>query len=161
MTLLSDTVRAEIDHWLSRFPAEQKQSAVLAALHALMHEDRYLATDKMAAVAAYLDMPAVAVYEVASFYSLFETDPARAARHRISVCTNVSCMLNGADDLLAHIEDKLGIQVGEVTADGRCYLKPEEECLAACCEAPMMQINHVYYTQLTPAKVDAILDELL
>lgn len=158
--ILSAHERAEIDSWLARYPVDQRQSALLGALRAVMHEDHYLSIPKMDAVAAYLGLPPIAVYEVASFYSMFETDERAAARHSISVCTNISCMLNGADDILAHIEKKLGVRLGEATPDRKFYLKREEECLAACCGAPMMQVNHVYYTELTPAKVDSILDGL-
>lgn len=112
----------------------------------------------MDAVATYLNMPKIAVYEVASFYSMFETKP--VGRHSISVCTNVSCMLRGADKIVAHVETKLGIKTGESTSDGRFYLKQEEECLAACCGAPMMQVNHVYYENLSPERVDEVLDNL-
>lgn len=157
---LSEFERAEIEKWLACYPAEQKQSAVLGALRAVMHEDHYLSRPKMDAVAAYLDMPPIAVYEVASFYSMFELDEKNAAKYSISVCTNVSCMLCGSDEILAHIENKLGIKLGEATADKRFYLKDEEECLAACCNAPMMQVNHVYHTDLTTAKVDEILGGL-
>ncbi len=159
-TLLSAHERAEIDSWLARYPADQRQSALLGALRAVMHEDHYLSVPKMDAVAAYLGLPPIAVYEVASFYSMYETEERAAARHSISVCTNISCMLNGSDDILAHIEKKLGVRLGESTADRKFYLKREEECLAACCGAPMMQVNHVYYTELTPEKVDSILDGL-
>lgn len=155
--LLSDHARAEIDHWLTKYPAERKQSAVLAALREVQHENGgFLTTDLMDAVAEYLGLPAIAVYEVASFYSMFETKP--VGRHSISVCTNISCMLCGGDSILAHIERKLGIKLGESTADGKFFLKREEECLAACVGAPMMQIDHVYYENLTPEKVDQILD---
>jgi len=98
----------------------------------------------------------VQVYEVATFYSMFETKP--VGRHWISVCTNISYMLCGGDELQSHIEKRLGIKVGESTADGRFYLKREEECLAACNNAPMMMVDHVYYENLTPEKVDEILD---
>lgn len=156
--LLSQHLREEIDDWLSRFPADQKQSAVLAALRAVQHEDGYLSTEKMAAVAGYLDMPEIAVYEVASFYSMYNLKP--VGRHTIAVCTNVSCMLCGSDDIVAYLENKLGIKTGESSADGKFYLKREEECLAACCGAPMMQVDHVYYENLTLEKVDEILDNL-
>ncbi|MFZ1386912.1 MAG: NADH-quinone oxidoreductase subunit NuoE [Thiolinea sp.] len=159
-TILSAHEQAEIDSWLARYPANQRQSALLGALRAVMHEDHYLSVPKMDAVAAYLGLPPIAVYEVASFYSMYETDERAAARHSISVCTNISCMLNGSDDILAHIEKKLGVRLGESTVDRKFYLKREEECLAACCGAPMMQVNHVYYTELTPEKVDSILDGL-
>lgn len=158
--LLSHHERAEIDAWLQRYPEDKKQSALLAALRAVMHEDHYISREKMDAVADYLGLPEIAVYEVASFYSMYELDKKAAAKYSISVCTNVSCMLCGSDDILAHIENKLGIKLGETTPDGKFFLKVEEECLAACSSAPMMQVNHVYYTHLTPAKVDAILDGL-
>ena len=157
--LLSAHARAEIDHWLTRYPADQKQSAVLAALREVQHENGgYLTTQLMDAVADYLGMPPIAVYEVASFYSMYELKP--VGRHNIAVCTNIYCMLRGGDTVLAYIEKKLGIKLGESTPDGKFYLKKEEECLAACCGAPMMQVNHVYYEQLTPEKVDQVLDSL-
>ena len=112
----------------------------------------------MDAIAAYLKLPAIQVYEVATFYSMFETKP--VGRHSISVCTNISCWLRGADDLVAHIEKKLGIKLGESTPDGKYYLKREEECLAACCGAPMMMVDHHYFENLTPEKVDEVLDSL-
>ena len=157
--LLSVHARAEIDHWLPRYPADRKQSALLAALREVQHENHgYLTTALMDAVADYLDLPAIAVYEVATFYSMFETHP--VGRHNIAVCTNISCMLRGGDTVLAYIEKKLGIKLGESTPDGKFYLKREEECLAACCGAPMMQVDHVYYEHLTPEKVDQVLDSL-
>ncbi len=156
--LLSDHEKAEIDRWLAKYPEDQKQSAVLAALRELMHTDGYLKTEKMDAVADYLDMPEIAVYEVGSFYSMYELEP--IGRHTISVCTNVSCMLCGSDQIVDHIEKKLGIKTGESTPDGKFFIKREEECLAACCGAPMMQVDHVYYENLTPEKVDEILDNL-
>jgi len=157
--LLSAHARAEIDHWLTRYPADRKQSAVLAALREVQHENGgYLTTELMDAVADYLDLPPIAVYEVASFYSMFELQP--VGRHNIAVCTNISCMLRGSDTVLSYIERKLGIKLGESTPDGKFYLKKEEECLAACCGAPMMQVDHVYHENLTPEKVDRILDSL-
>jgi len=156
---LSEHVRAEIDRWLERFPPDQKRSAVLAALREVQHEnDGYLTLEQMDAVADFLEMPKIAVYEVASFYSMLETKP--VGRHSISVCTNVSCMLCGADEIVDYIERKLGIKTGESTEDGRFYLKQEEECLAACCGGPMMMVDHKYYENLTPEKVDRILDAL-
>lgn len=156
---LSEHARHVINEWLAKFPPERKRSAVLAALREVQHENGgYLTIGLMDAVADYLELPNIAVYEVASFYSMFETRP--VGRHSVSVCTNVSCMLCGADDIVAHIEKKLGIKPGESTPDGRIYLKEEEECLAACCGAPMMQVDHKYYEHLTPARVDEILDAL-
>lgn len=158
--LLSTYEREDIDHWLTKYPPEQKRSALLAALRAVMHEDHYLSVEKMDAVADYLDLDKIAVYEVASFYSMYETDEKAAAKYSISVCTNVSCMLRGSDEIVEHIETKLGVKTGESTPDRKFYIKQEEECLAACSSAPMMQVNHVYYTDLTTEKVDEILDNL-
>lgn len=158
LPLLSEYVRGEVDAWLVRYPVDQKQSAVLGALRALQHEDGYLKTENMDAIAEYLDMPAIAVYEVASFYSMFQLEP--VGRHTLSVCTNLSCMLCGADEIVEYLKSKLGIDLGESTPDGKFFLKKEEECLAACCGAPMMQVNHVYQENLTLEKVDSILEEL-
>jgi NADH-quinone oxidoreductase subunit E len=156
---LSDHVREEIDHWVAKFPPDRKRSAVISALHAVQHENRgFLTTELMDSVAAYLDLPNILVYEVASFYSMFETKP--VGRHHISVCTNISCMLRGSQEVVEYVERKLGIKTGDSTSDGRIYLKREEECLAACCGAPMMMVDHVYHENLTPQSIDQILDEL-
>jgi NADH-quinone oxidoreductase subunit E len=156
---LSAHVREEIDHWVAKFPPDRKRSAVLSALHAAQHENNgSLTTDLMDAVAAYLELAPIHVYEVATFYSMFETKP--VGRHHISVCTNISCMLRGSQEVVDHVEKKLGIKTGESTADGRIYLKREEECLAACTGAPMMMVDHVYHENLTPESIDKILDEL-
>lgn len=158
-TILSKKVCKEINMWLKKYPAEQKQSAVLAALRAVQHENKgYLTTELMDAVAEYLEMSKIAVYEVASFYSMFETKP--VGKHSISVCNNISCMLMGADNIVDHVEKKLGIKTGESSKDGKFYLKCEEECLAACCGGPMMMIDHIYYENLTTEKVDEILESL-
>lgn len=156
--LLSAHVREEIEGWLARYPEDQRQSAVLSALRAVQHEAGHLSTELMDAVAEYLGMPEIAVYEVASFYSMFTLQP--VGRHTIALCTNISCMLRGSEQILAHLQGRLGIGLGESTPDGRFYLKREEECLAACCGAPMMQVDHVYYEDLTPERVDEILDNL-
>lgn len=157
--LLGTHVCGEIDGWVAKFPAGKQRSAVLASLRAVQHENGgYLTEELMDAVAVYLDLAPVAVYEAATFYSMLETKP--VGRHSVSVCTNVSCMLCGGEETLAYVEKKLGIRAGESTSDGRIYLKREEECLAACKDAPMMMVDHVYYTHLTPEKVDEILDGL-
>ena len=157
--LLPDHTRSEIDHWLSKFPKDQKRSAVLAALSAAQHQNQgYLTTDLMDAVAEYLEMAAIHVYEVASFYSMYEIKP--VGRNNVAICTNISCMLMGSGSIVEHVENKLGIKIGESTEDGRIYLKCEEECLAACAGGPMMQVNHKYYENLTAEKVDEILDGL-
>jgi len=156
--LLSHT-RHEIDDSVSKFPSDQKRSAVLSALNSAQHQNKgFLTVDLMDAVAEYLEMPAIHVYEVASFYSMYEIKP--VARNNVAICTNISCMLMGSDTIVSHVENKLGIKIGESTEDGRIYLKCEEECLAACAGGPMMQVNHKYYENLTPEKVDEILDGL-
>jgi NADH-quinone oxidoreductase subunit E len=158
-TALSDATRREIDHWVARFPPGRQRSAVLSALRAAQEQNQgYLTPALMDAVAAYLQLPPIQVYEAASFYSMFETHP--CGRHHVSICTNISCMLRGAEDLVVHVERRLGIREGESTADGRIFLKREEECLAACTGAPMMMVDHHFYEHLTPASVDAVLDKL-
>jgi len=155
--VLSEHTRQEIDHWLEKFPPERRRSAVIAALRAAQHQnDGYLTTELMDAVAAYLGLPPVQVYEVASFYSMFETRP--VGRVHVSVCTNISCMLCGSDRIVEAVEKHLGIKVGESTPDGKFYLKREEECLAACNNAPMMMVDHVYHENLTPEMAVRILD---
>ncbi|MCB1597111.1 MAG: NAD(P)H-dependent oxidoreductase subunit E [Gammaproteobacteria bacterium] len=157
--ILSEHLRAEIDRWVARFPEGRQRSAVIAALHAAQHENHgYLTPELMGAIAGYLGLPPIQVYEVAAFYSMLETKP--VGRHSISVCTNISCMLRGGENILAYLEKKLGVKVGESTPDGQFYLKCEEECLAACCGAPMMMVDHKYHENLTPAKVDEILDNV-
>jgi len=157
--LLTDHTREEIDEWLKKYPEDKKRSAVLAALRAVQHQNEgYLTTELMDAVADYLDLPKIHVYEVATFYSMYETKP--VGRHNVAICTNISCMLMGSDSVVGYIENKLGIKVGESTEDGRIYLKQEEECLAACAAGPMMQVDHVYHEKLTPEKIDEILDGL-
>jgi len=158
-SLLSTHVREEIDRWKARFPEDKQRSAVIGALHAVQHEnDGYLTAELMNEVADYLGLPAIQVYEVATFYSMFQTKP--VGRHNVAICTNVSCMLRGAEEIVSHVEKKLGIRTGESTGDGRIYLKKEEECLAACCGGPMMMVDHKYYENLTIEMVDAILDGL-
>jgi NADH-quinone oxidoreductase subunit E len=157
--LLNEHTRHEIDEWIGRFPTGRHRSAVLSALRFTQEQnDGFLTPELMDGVAEYLRLPSIQVYEVASFYSMFETHP--CGRHHVSICTNISCMLNGAEDLVAHCEKKLGIKLGESTADGRIFLKREEECLAACTGAPMMMVDHIFHEYLTPEKVDKVLDEL-
>jgi NADH-quinone oxidoreductase subunit E len=156
---LSEHVREEIDRWVAKFPPDRKRSAVISALHAVQHENRgFLTSALMDAVADYLGMHPILVYEVATFYSMFETKP--VGRHHLSVCTNISCMLRGSQEVVDRIEKKLGIKTGESTPDGRIYLKREEECLAACTGAPMLMVDHVFHENLTPESIDRILDEL-
>lgn len=156
--LLTPAARAEIDAWIAKYPPERKQSAVMAALRIAQDQNGgWLTTELMDAIAAYLEMPPVAVYEVATFYSMYELEP--VGRHKICVCTNISCMLRGSDEVVAHLSKRLGIKLGETTADGRFTLK-EVECLGACVNAPVMQIARQYHEHLTPETLDKILDGL-
>jgi NADH-quinone oxidoreductase subunit E len=156
---LSKHVREEIERWKARFPEDRQRSAVIGALHAVQHEnDGYLTAEQMNEVAVYLELPTIQVYEVATFYSMFQTKP--VGRNNVAICTNISCMLRGADELVRHVERKLGIKLGESTRDGRIFLKKEEECLAACCGAPMMMVNHKYHENLIAERIDEILDGL-
>lgn len=155
---LSEKVIAQVEDWMQRFPEDQKRSAVIGGLHAIQHEYGYLPVEQMDELAKKLEITPIDVYEVASFYSMFELEP--VGKHTIAVCTNLSCMLRGGEELLNYLEDKLEIKCGQTSVDGKFYLKKEEECLAGCCGAPMMQVDHVYYEKLTPAKVDKILGEM-
>jgi NADH-quinone oxidoreductase subunit E len=157
-TLLSEQSRTEIDAWIAKYPPEQKQSAVMGALSIVQEANGgYLTTELMDAVAEYLEMAPIAVYEVATFYSMYELKP--VGKHKICVCTNVSCMLCGSDDIVAHLKQKLNIGFGETTVDNKFTLK-EVECLGACGGAPMMQIGKTYYENLTSEKIDDILSQL-
>jgi len=157
--LLSAHVKEEIDGWRQRFPEKRQRSAINGSLHAVQHENGgHLTAELMNAVAEYLDLPTIQVYEVGTFHSMFQTKP--VGRHDVAICTNISCMLRGADEIVDHVEKRLGVKLGESTTDGRIYLKPEEECLAACCGAPMMMVDHKYHENLTIDEVDKILDGL-
>jgi NADH-quinone oxidoreductase subunit E len=159
MVALDERTRSHIDHWVSKFPPDRKRSAVIQGLFVAQEQNGGWLTDEIiAAVAKYLDIPPVWAYEVATFYSMFETGP--VGRNNVAICTNISCWLNGAEDLVRYCEKKLGAKLGESTADGRIYLKREEECLAACAGAPMMVVNGHYHEKLDTAKVDEILDGL-
>lgn len=156
--LLSREEKQAIDQWLKKYPADKKRPAVMEALRIVQENNGgYLTTPLMNAVAAYLGIPEISVYEVATFYSMY--DLKKVGKHKVCVCTNVSCMLRGSADIVSHLQSRLGIQVGETTADGQYTLKAVE-CLAACGGAPMMQIDKTYYENLTPEKIDAVLSEL-
>ncbi len=156
--LLTPGMRAEIDSWIAKYPPGHKQSAVMAALRIVQEANGgWLSNEHLDVVAEYLEMPPIAVYEVASFYSMYELKP--VGRHKLCVCTNISCMLRGSEQIVEHLEKKLGVKLGETTADGKFTLK-EVECLGACVGAPMMQIGKDYYENLTPEKLDEILKGL-
>jgi NADH-quinone oxidoreductase subunit E len=155
---LSAAIRAKVDKWMKRYPADRKRSATTAALkYAQAENGGWLSRELMDAVAEYLEIPKIAVYEVATFYTMFNLEP--VGRNVIDVCTNISCSLRGCDKIVAHLQKRLQIKIDETTADGKFTLR-EVECLAACANAPMMMIGKKYYEDLTPEKVDQILEEL-
>jgi NADH-quinone oxidoreductase subunit E len=157
--LLTEQTRASIDHWAAKFPPDKKRSALIQGLLAAQEQHGGWITEELTeAVADYLELPPVWAHEVVSFYSMFFTEP--VGRHKVNICTNISCWLNGAEDMVAHAERKLGVRLGETTADGRVTLVREEECLAGCCGAPMMVVDGHYHENLDLAQLDAILDGL-
>lgn len=156
--MLSEHIQQQIDAELTKYPADQKQSAVMSALRFVQDESGWLSPESIDDVAAYLGMAPMAVYEVATFYHMYNLKP--MGKHTLTVCTNLSCTLCGALDTVKYIEQKLGIGMGEVTADGKFGLR-EGECMGACIDAPLMTVsNKKLCGRLTPAKIDAILAEL-
>jgi NADH-quinone oxidoreductase subunit E len=143
---------------VTKYPPERRQSAVMAALRVVQDDNQgWLSQAHLEAVAAYLEIPLIAVQEIATFYSMYELTP--VGHHKICVCTNISCMLRGSDEVVTHLENRLGIKLGETSADGRFTLR-EVECLGACIGAPMMQIGRQYHENLTSERIDRILDSL-
>ena len=156
--LLSDRSRAEIDRWIAKYPPERKQSAVMAALRIAQEQNGgWLPAELIEAVAEYLEMPTIAVHEVATFYTMYDLKP--VGRHKVCVCTNIACQLNGSDRIMNHLQKRLGVKPGETSAGGKFTLK-EVECLGACGGAPMMMLDRTYHENLTPEKVDEILNKL-
>jgi len=157
LDLIPGNVREEINRWIAKYPPEHKRAAVMAALRLVQEAHaNALTAELIEAVAEYLEMPPIAVHEVATFYGMYNLNP--VGRHEVCVCTNISCMLCGSDGIAEHLKKKLGVGFGETTTDGRFTLK-EVECLGACVGAPMMQVGKTYYEFLTPAKVDQILEQ--
>ena len=157
--IISDELQDEIDYVRSKFPSNESKPAIIESLLILQHNnDGYVTQSIMRALANYLSVSEIDVLEVATFYTMINTEP--VGRNVISVCNNVSCMLRGADDILKHVEKKLCVKVGESTPDNKFFLKDEIECLAACNGAPMMQVNHRNYENLTIKRVDEILDKI-
>jgi len=157
--MLSEQTRNTIDHWTAKFPADKKRSALIQSLIAAQEQNGgWITLELTEEVARYLDVPPVWAHEVVSFYSMFFTEP--VGRHKVNICTNISCWLNGAEDMLAHAEKKLDVKLGGTTGDGRITLVREEECLAGCCGAPMMVVDGHYHEGLDIEKLNAILDGL-
>ena len=156
--MLSEQIQNKINRELRKYPADQKQSAVMAALRFVQDEKDWISTDDMTDIAAYLGMPQMAVYEVATFYHMYNLKP--MGRHTITVCTNLSCQLSGANETVDYLKQKLGIGLGEATADGKYGLR-EGECMGACVDAPLFTIsNKRMCGRMTPEKIDLILAEL-
>lgn len=148
----------EIDNWIKKYPRERKRPPIIAALTIVQdHNCNYLSEETMQAVAEYLDVPHVAVYEVATFYSMFHLN--KVGKHVISVCNNISCSLRGAGKVIEHLQNRLNIKVGETTADGLYTIKTVE-CLAACGGAPMLEVDKKYHENLTEEKIDQILSDI-
>lgn len=148
----------EIEHWITKYPPERKRPPIIAALKIVQeHSGNYLTEKSMQAVAEYLDVPDVAVYEVATFYSMFQLS--KVGRYVISVCNNISCSLRGANHVIEHLQNRLNIKVGETSTDG-LYTIQTVECMAACGGAPMLEVNKAYYENLTEEKIDKILSDI-
>ena len=159
MSIINKEISILIDNVLKKFPKERNKSAIIESLLILQHHNSgYVTKEIMHELAEYLSVSEIDIYEVATFYTIINTKP--IGRNIIAVCNNVSCMLRGSDKILSHIEKKLNIKVGESTADNKIYLKDEIECLAACNGAPMMQINHKNYENISLEQVDKIIENL-
>jgi len=154
--MLTPESLARIDCEIAKYPDQHRQSAVMAALRVAQEEKSWLSTEIMDFVATYLGMPPIAVYEVASFYTMFDTEP--VGRHKLTLCTNLPCLLRGAEGVGLHLRDKLGIDFGQTTADGRFTLK-QGECFGTCVDAPVLIHNNKRMCSfLTPEKVDELLN---
>lgn len=157
-TQLPQDITVQIDRFLAKFPADQRQSAVISSLFVVQkHNGGWLSTELMDAVADYIGMPKIAVYEVATFYSLFDLE--KVGRHKIYLCTNIACMLRGSKDIAKYLQSKLQIKFNQTTVDGKITLK-SAECLGACGGAPMLQLDDQYHENLTFERIDALLQEL-
>ena len=156
--MLSAESLKKIDREIAKFPVEQKQSAVMAALAIAQDEKGWLSTETMDYVAHYLGMPPIAVYEVASFYNMYNLEP--GGRHKVTVCTNLPCALSGGADAAEHLKDCLGVGFNETTADGRITLK-QGECMGACGDAPVLLVNNKRMcSRMSHDKLDQLLSEL-
>lgn len=154
---LPEELMPAIERWMAKFPLDKKASAVIPVLTVIQDHEGYISEPMMETVAALLDMPKIAVFEVANFYSMFELEP--TGKFRLNVCTNVSCMLSGCDKIVDHLREKLEIDFNETTPDGVFTLR-HVECLGSCGTAPVMQVGKQYHESLTTEKVDALLKTL-
>lgn len=156
--MLSPESIAKIDYELTKYPADQRQAAIMSALRIVQTERGWLSQESITEVAQYLGMPEIAAMEVATFYNMYDLSP--VGKYKITVCTNISCMLRGSDEIVNHLQQKLGVGFNEITPDGKFCLK-EGECMGCCGGAPLMHVNNTQMHEfLTTEKVDAILKEL-
>lgn len=155
--LLSKAAHKEIQTELAKYPADRRPSALMAALRVAQNENGWLSPELIEEVAKIIQVPVIRAYEIATFYSMYDLEP--VGRHKIEVCTNVSCMLRGSDQVVDHLKKRLGIDFNQTTEDGKFTLR-EVECLAACAGAPMMLVGHDYYEHLDEKKIDLILEGL-
>lgn len=156
--MLSQESLKQIDREVAKYPSDQKQSAVMSALRIAQVEKGWLSRDTIEFVADYLQMPAIAVYEVATFYSMYNLSPVGA--HKITVCTNLPCALSGGMHAAEYVKERLGIDFNETTADGKFTLK-EGECMGACGDAPVLLLNnHQMCSWMTREKIDQLLARL-
>ncbi|MDE0925792.1 MAG: NADH-quinone oxidoreductase subunit NuoE [Methylophilaceae bacterium] len=156
--MLSEEAIKKIDYELTKYPDDKRQAAVMSALRIAQSENGWLSPECISDIAGYLGIPKIAALEVATFYNMYDLEP--VGKHKITVCTNISCMLRDSDAIVDHLQEKLGIGFNEVTEDGKFCLK-EGECMGACGGAPLMSVNNTKMHEfLTPEKVDAILKEL-
>jgi len=155
---LSTAVTTQIDQWRAKFPVEKPRSAVIMALRIVQDEQGWLADDALDAVARYLEIPVVEVFEVVSFYSMYRRQP--VGQHVIAVCTSLSCHLCRGQDLLKHLKQQLGVGPGETTADGQ-FTVAVAECLAACGGAPAVLVDDQHYHEhMNIEKLDQLIDQL-
>jgi len=154
--LLTEERLQEVDKWCAKYPEQERQSAVMQSLMIVQQQHGYLTQERMDSVADYLNMPAIAVYEVATFYSMYEHEP--CGQYKLEVCTNISCKLRGSAEVVKHLEESLDISVGQTTDDGQFTLR-KVECLGACVNAPMMQVGNKYHERLTAEKLDEIITQ--
>ncbi len=156
--MLSPQAIEKIDYELTKYPADQRQAAVMSALRIVQTERGWLSKESITEIAQYLRMPEIAAMEVASFYNMYDLSP--VGKYKITICTNISCMLRDSDVIVDHLKAKLGVGFNEVTPDGQFCIK-EGECMGCCGGAPLMHVNNTQMHEfLTVEKVDAILEEL-
>ncbi|MFD1121707.1 NADH-quinone oxidoreductase subunit NuoE [Methylophilus flavus] len=156
--MLSAASIEKIEYELSKYPKDRRQAAVMSALRIVQMERGWLSKESISEVAKYLRIPEIAALEVATFYNMYDLEP--VGEHKITICTNISCMLRGSDEIVEHLQHKLGVGFNEVTADGKFCLK-EGECMGCCGGAPLLHVNNSQMHEfLTTEKVDALINEL-